>query len=122
MKIKSALASLITLALLSTGIAFAAQEEQGGQSVTVKGEVLDMSCYIDHGASGAKHADCAKKCIASGLPVGLKADDGKTYLLIGDHKPANNELAQYAAKTITVKGKAVSRDGVSMIENAEIVQ
>jgi hypothetical protein len=121
MKTKITIASLITLALLATGIAFAAQEEQGGQSVTVKGEVLDMACYTDHGASGAKHADCAKKCIASGLPVGLKADDGKIYLLIGDHKPMNKELAQYAAKTIAVKGKAVSRDGVNMIENAEIV-
>jgi hypothetical protein len=34
----------------------------------------------------------------------------------------NKELAQYAAQTITVKGKAVSRGGVNMIENAEIVK
>jgi hypothetical protein len=90
------------------------------QEVTVKGEVLDMACYLDHNATGEKHADCAKKCINSGLPVGIKADDGKTYLLIGEHKPLNSELAQYAAKTITVKGKLSSRDGINMIENAEI--
>lgn len=76
MKTKITIASLITLALLSTGIAFAAQEEQGGQSVTVKGEVLDMACYTDHGASGAKHADCAKNCIASDLPVGTCSSTG----------------------------------------------
>jgi hypothetical protein len=92
------------------------------QNVTVKGEVLDMACYIDHGAMGAKHADCAKKCIESGLPVGIKGEDGKTYLLIGEHKPMNKTLAAHAAKTITVRGKAVSRDGFNMIENAEIVQ
>lgn len=91
-----------------------------GKEVTVKGEVLDMACYIDHNATGAKHADCAKKCITSGLPVGIKGTDGKTYLLIGEHKPMNSELAEYAAKTITVKGKLSSRDGVNMIENAEI--
>jgi hypothetical protein len=34
----------------------------------------------------------------------------------------NNDLVKYAAETITVKGKAVSRDGVNMIENAEIVK
>src|SRR5437588_12516515 len=90
------------------------------QEVTIKGEVLDMACYIDHGATGEKHADCAKKCIAMGLPVGIKADDGKTYLLIGEHKPLNNELARYAAKTITIEGKVTSRDGINMIENAEI--
>jgi hypothetical protein len=96
-------------------------EAAEANTVTVTGEVLDMACYLDHGATGAKHADCAKTCIESGLPVGIKGSDGKTYLLIGDHKPMNKELAQHAAKTITVRGKAVSRDGFNMIENAEIV-
>jgi hypothetical protein len=90
------------------------------EAVTVTGEVLDMACYLDHGAHGEKHAQCAATCISSGLPVGIKTADGKVYLLIGEHKPLNSELAQYAAKTITVKGKLVSRDGISMIENAEI--
>jgi hypothetical protein len=90
--------------------------------VTVTGEVLDMACYLDHGASGAKHAACAKMCIESGLPVGIKGEDGKTYLIIGDHKPMNKELASLAAKTITVKGKLVERDGFRMIANAEIVK
>jgi len=90
------------------------------QEVTVKGEVLDMACYIDHNATGEKHIDCAKKCINSGLPVGIKSADGKTYLLIGEHKPLNSELAEYAGKSITVKGKLSSRDGINMIENAEI--
>jgi hypothetical protein len=91
----------------------------GTQEVT--GEVVDMMCYIDHGAHGDKHATCAKKCITNGGPVGIKAAD-KTYLIIGNHQPMNAELAPYAAKTITVKGKVVERDGISMIENAEIVK
>ncbi|PYK36888.1 MAG: hypothetical protein DME49_13875 [Verrucomicrobia bacterium] len=90
------------------------------REVTVKGEVLDMACYIDHNATGEKHANCAKKCINSGLPVGIKGDDGQTYLLIGEHKPLNSELADYAGKSITIKGKLSSRDGINMIENAEI--
>ena len=91
-----------------------------GGTKKVTGEVIDMACYIDHNATGAKHADCAKKCITSGLPVGLKADDGKTYLLIGEHVPLNKELEQYAAKKITVEGKITSRDGINLIENAVI--
>jgi hypothetical protein len=91
-----------------------------GETKKITGEVVDMACYIDHNATGEKHADCAKKCITSGLPVGLKADDGKTYLLIGEHKPLNDELAQYAAKKLTVEGKVTSRDGIYMIENAVI--
>lgn len=79
-----------------------------------------MACYVDHAAAGENHADCAKRCITSGLPVGLKADDGKTYLLIGEHKPRNSELAQYAAKKIAVEGKIALRGGIYMIENAVI--
>ncbi|MDQ6622400.1 MAG: hypothetical protein M3Y86_02795 [Verrucomicrobiota bacterium] len=94
--------------------------KSAGETKKITGEVVDMACYVDHGATGEKHADCAKKCIESGLPVGLKTADGKTYLLIGEHKPLNAELAQYAAKTITVEGKVVSRDGVNMIENAVV--
>jgi hypothetical protein len=100
-------------------------EGQAGEEVSVTGEVVDLVCYIDHNAySGTdpKHVDCAKKCINLGLPVGLKGNDGKTYLLIGEHKPINSELASLAAKTITVKGKLVSRDGFNMIENVEIVK
>ena len=86
----------------------------------ISGEVVDLACYLDHNATGEKHADCARKCITSGLPVGLKADDGKTYVLIGEHKPMNDQLVQYAGKKITVEGKVASRDGINMIENAVI--
>ena len=88
--------------------------------VAVKGEIVDLVCYTDHGATWAEHADCAKTCIGLGLPVGLKGEDGKTYLLVGDHKSLNKDVAKYAAKTVTVKGKAVSRDGINMIENAQV--
>ena len=93
-----------------------------GAQITVTGEVLDMACYLDHGAHGDSHADCAKMCISSGLPVGIKSADGTVYLLIGDHKPANDKLAEFAAKTITVKGKFVSRDEINLLENIEIVK
>lgn len=124
------LAGLVSAAISVPGFAHEGHEHMGKdamkgeakvESVTVKGEVLDMACYLDHGATGAKHADCAKTCITSNLPVGLKGDDGKTYLLIGEHKPINQQMAQYAGKTITVKGKSVSRDGFNMLENVEVV-
>ena len=88
---------------------------------TVTGEVVDLMCYVDHNATGDKHASCAAKCIKSGGPVGI-ASEGKTYLIVGDHKPMNEQLADYAGKTITVKGKVAERGGLTMIENAEIVK
>ncbi len=89
---------------------------------TVKGEIVDLACYTDHGAAGEKHQGCGTKCVSSGLPVGIKAEDGKVYMVIGDHKPMNSELAPYVGKVITLNGKLVSRGGLSLLENAEIVK
>ena len=117
----SLLAAGVTFALLPLA-ARAADVAKAGDTTTVTGEVLDMACYLDHGAHGDKHADCAKMCISSGLPVGIKSADGTVYLLIGEHKPANAMLADYAAKTITVRGKLATRDGMNLLENIEIVK
>ena len=111
--------------MIAVGLAFAMPvlaADKDDATTTVKGEILDMGCYLDHGASGEKHAACAAKCISSGLPVGIKDADGKVYLVIGDHKPMNAELAEYAGKQVTLKGKVTSKDGVNMLENAEIVK
>jgi hypothetical protein len=91
-----------------------------GQEVVVKGEVLDMTCYIAHNLSGPQHAECAKTCIRKGLPVGIKGEDGKTYLLVDKTQPVNAELADYAAKTVTIRGKETMRDGFSLLQVEEI--
>ncbi len=44
------------------------------------------------------------------------------YLVVGEHKPINDQLAEYCGKTITLKGKMAERGGIAMIENAEIVK
>ncbi|MEI6349952.1 MAG: hypothetical protein WCP06_02460 [Verrucomicrobiota bacterium] len=97
-------------------------EDKAADTKELKGEILDMACYLDHGASGEKHSGCATKCIGSGLPVGIKAEDGKIYFVIGEHKPMNQELAAYAGKTVTLRGKVVSRDGINLLENAELAK
>jgi hypothetical protein len=87
-----------------------------GQEIVVKGEVLDMTCYIAHNLSGPQHAECAKTCIRKGLPVGIKGEDGKVYLLVGEKQAVNAELADYAAKTVTIRGKETMRDGFALLQ------
>jgi len=100
-------------------------------AASVTGEVLDLACYYADGASGPGHAACARMCIASGLPVGLKANDGTIYLLIGKQTPSspepaakhvslNAQLAPYAAKIVTMSGTIVRRNGLNVLENAEL--
>ena len=93
----------------------------GGEK-TVTGEIVDMMCYVDHNAVGEKHGQsCGAKCIKGGGPVGI-VSEGKAYLAVGEHKPINDQLAEYCGKTITVKGKLAERGGVAMIENVEVVK
>ena len=122
-----ALTGSLTLALAAGLRADEEHKHEGSEhkdtAITVTGEILDMACYLDHGARGKDHKDCAETCIESGLPVGIKSDkDGKTYLIIGAHKPLNEQLAKHAAETTTIRGKLVTRDGISMIANARIVK
>jgi len=93
----------------------------GPQEILVTGEVLDMTCYIANNLSGPDHAECAKVCIRSGEPAGIKAQDGKVYLLTGEPGHSiNAELADYAAKTVTIKGKQTVRDGFAQLQVEEI--
>ena len=93
-----------------------------GAEKSVTGEVVDMMCYVDHNAVGEKHGQsCGAKCIKNGGPVGI-VDNGKAYLVVGEHKPINDELADSCGKTITLKGKLAERGGIAMLENAEIVK
>lgn len=125
--LKIAVTATFIAALTLSPLAFAQEHEHGTEKLdasatkTITGEVVDLMCYVDHNSTGEKHASCAKKCIKEGGPVGILSD-GKAYLIVGDHKPMNDQLAEYAGKTITVKGKVASNGGVTMLENAEIVK
>jgi hypothetical protein len=87
-----------------------------GQQITVTGEVLDLTCYIAYNLSGPEYAKCAADCIRSGLSAGIKGENGKVYLLTGN----NAELADYAAKVVTIKGRQSVRDGFTQLQVEEI--
>jgi len=112
-------------ALAVAPLAIAQEQEHGKEaagSKEVTGEVVDMMCYVDHNAVGEKHGQsCGAKCIRSGGPVGI-VSEGKAYLVVGEHKPINGQLADLCGKNVTVKGKLAERGGVAMIENAEVVK
>ena len=122
---KVAVAATCITALTISPLAVAQEHEHGGDTATSKevtGEVVDMMCYVDHNAVGEKHGQsCGAKCVKNGGPVGI-VSDGKAYLVVGEHKPMNDQLAEYCGKTVTLKGKMADRGGIAMIENAEVVK
>jgi hypothetical protein len=123
--LKVAVVATFTAAMAFAPLAIAQEHEHGDDAAASKevtGEVVDMMCYVDHNAVGEKHGQsCGAKCIKSGGPVGV-VSEGKAYLVVGEHKPMNDQLAEYCGKNITLKGKLAERGGIAMIENAEIVK
>ena len=118
--------AVVVIASFATAPLALAHDEHGKSDAaaekTVSGEVVDMMCYVDHNALGDSHGQsCGAKCIKNGGPVGI-VENGKAYLVVGEHKPMNDELADSCGKTITLRGKLAERGGVSMLENAEIVK
>jgi hypothetical protein len=122
---KIAVAATTIAALTFSPLAVAQEHEHGTETAASKevtGEIVDMMCYVDHNAVGEKHGQsCGAKCVKNGGPVGI-VSDGKAYLVVGEHKPMNDQLAEYCGKTVTLKGKMADRGGIAMIENAEIVK
>lgn len=95
--------------------------KESAKTVTMTGEVLDMYCYMDHGAMGPDHAKCARTCIEKGLPVGFKASDGSVYLVVGkDHEPINSTVAPWAGKKSTITAHLLDQGGVKALELVSI--
>src|ERR1043165_425546 len=113
LKVTIAATSLAALAISPMGLAEEHHHDKDdAASKELTGEVVDMMCYVDHNAMGEKHGQsCGVTCIKNGAPGG-SVSDGKVFLVVGDQKPMNDELAQFCGKTITLKGKMADRGGI----------
>ncbi|MDE3246268.1 MAG: hypothetical protein KGN80_09290 [Acidobacteriota bacterium] len=91
-----------------------------GKAVTVTGEVVDLSCYIQLGKRGEGHKACGTKCVANGAPVGLVTKENKVYMLVAEqHHPRRDgqlgfakEYAGKMATIITVSGMLSEYGGI----------
>lgn len=83
--------------------------------ITVSGEILDLACYIAHGAKGPDHQKCAQKCAEQGQPIGLLGSDGKVYILYADHADGSpyDKARTFAGSKAEIKGEPASKDGIN---------
>ena len=94
----------------------AAHKEPAPQTIT--GELVDTGCYLARGARGAKHVECATKCIAQGMPMGVLTSAGTLYLITLNHDNPDpyNQLKDMAGKTVSVTGIVMTRGGMKGID------
>ncbi|OGF22479.1 MAG: hypothetical protein A2V63_11930 [Candidatus Eisenbacteria bacterium RBG_19FT_COMBO_70_11] len=111
----SVFAALAVASSQATGASAAKAESKPSM---VKGEIVDMGCYMGHGARGEKHQSCAAKCIAGGMPMGLLTDKGALYLLTMNHDNADpfNQCKEMAAAMVEVTGMVSERNGMKSMD------
>lgn len=118
--VKLTAVTLLLFAFLfsSTAISQGKPESKAtGGKVTLKGEVLDLACYVAQGAKGAEHKKCADACVKGGAPIGILTEDGKVYLCVEDHKKSEpyEKLKGFAAEKVSVTGTVYNRGGLQGI-------
>jgi hypothetical protein len=92
------------------------------KGMTVRGEILDMACYVAHEAKGPDHAACAKRCVKGGQPMGLLAEDGTVYLLYANHEDgsAYEQAKEYAGQKVEIVGIAATQAGIKGLEVSSV--
>jgi len=92
---------------------------------TVKGQIVDVSCYNmdkannagkDHKMPKGDTADCAIGCAKAGRPMAILTSDGKVYELTGGLAAEKNaKIVAHVAHTVEVTGDVTEKDGKMMI-------
>jgi hypothetical protein len=110
------------------GVLEAAQAASGPVRIRVTGEVIDSWCQISQimGVGiGTAHHQCAIWCAVGGIPVGLQAEDGKTYILLkvenGADLVANSTIVDIQTDKIVADADYYERDGVNYLVVAKVV-
>ena len=93
---------------------------------TVKGQIVDESCYkMDKANTGKDHKmphgdtkDCAVACAKQGQPLALLTSDGKVYEIAGGLAADKNaKLIPHISHTVEITGDVMDHDGKMMISS-----
>jgi hypothetical protein len=123
------IASILVVLVLacSVGLIYAQDSPKAAKSATkmtakekettVRGEVVDVSCYLRHGEKGMgdEHKGCAEACAKAGTPLGILTKDGKLYVSVlpDDHSAGPNAiLMEHVAHQVEATGIVRTKGGV----------
>jgi len=100
---------------------------------TLRGELVDYYCYIEKGARGPEHRDCAVRCVAGDVCMGLLTTDEKTLMMLSvNHLRAMDPRAWRGvpdpfttcrgllAETVDLTGYIIERNGQKIIEVTDV--
>jgi len=116
----------IGMAVVALGLGVGAYAHEGqhaeseeGKKVTLTGELVDTACFITGDAKGPDHAECATKCMASGVPAGI-LPEGKDSNFMMFLLTNPKVLAAHAGQTIRVEGTTYEHNHAVDVSKVEV--
>lgn len=100
--------------------------------VTLRGEVVDFYCFIEKGLRGPGHLECAVKCVAGDVCMGLYTQDDELYMISVNHLRAMDPLAfkgipdpfnrcrGLLSQVVDLTGYAMERKGQRILEIMDV--
>ena len=110
--------------LAVTGFVVALAAPAFAKTETVKGQIVDVSCYtmdksnngVDHKMPKGDTKDCAIACAKMGRPMAILTSDGKVYTIAGGLAADKNaKIVAHVGHTVEVTGDVMDHDGKMMI-------
>src|SRR5215510_1924728 len=107
----------LAAAVVVVGTATLLSAQPKGERATIKGEVVDMWCYLEGGDRGAAKKECATACAKAGNPIAILDAKGNVFVAAGlqDHQSAQALLLDKLSEQVTVTGTLVKKAGVQML-------
>ncbi|HHN67732.1 MAG TPA: hypothetical protein ENK15_06820 [Thermopetrobacter sp.] len=108
-------------AALALAVSAGGTQAAQGKRVKVTGELIDTWCYVTGimYARGTAHHQCAVWCAVGGIPVSIRGDDGKVYMILKVEGDATSvaapKLVTIQSHTVSVDGDLYVRDGVNYL-------
>lgn len=91
-----------------------------GKPLTVTGEIVDVSCYLQLGKRGPGHVECGRKCVSAGQPGGLVDEMGTLYILFPEqHHPRRDGAVSLRTWIAAHMGAQATITGVASEENGQ---
>lgn len=96
-----------------------AKKAKRPKTVIIRGEVVDLSCYMTHLGRGEKHKRCALDCLSKGAAAGVLTRSGKVYLIVAGHskrsRVAYGRLKKLAGERVKLTGHKFVRGGLTAV-------
>lgn len=118
----------VVAATLLTASAGRSEEEprviRPGRAIELRGEVVEIGCYLRDGSRGEGHKACALTCLKHGGQLGIVEDGSGTLYPLAGKEPATDPSAavrEQIAAHVAVRGRLYERAGsrVLVVETVE---